>query len=80
MNANKSANGCFYGSGNNQTHGGKTSHGKRFDDSAAFAFAFTGPLSVASKSVTCQGKTHRDVRFSMDKPGRRIHAALKAKP
>ena len=75
MNANKIANVCFYDSGNNEMKGNKTPHEKRLDDSAAFAFL--GPLSVASKSVTCQGKTHRDVRFSMDKPGWRIHAALK---
>jgi hypothetical protein len=75
MHANESANVYFHGSGNNQTHGGKTPPVKRFNDRVAFAFS--DPLSVASQRQFCQGKTHMDVRFSMDKPGRRIHAALK---
>ncbi len=33
-----SANVCFYDSGNNATHGDKTSPGKRFDCSTNFAF------------------------------------------
>jgi len=45
----------------------------------AFAVSFDSvcPLSVALQSRFCQGEMHRDVHFSMDKPGRRIHAALK---
>ena len=75
MHANKSANVYFYAVGYNTVHGNKTSLRKQFYDSAAFAFS--GPMSVASKSVTCQGEMHKDVHFSMDKPGWRIHAALK---
>ena len=75
MHANKSANVCFYDSGNNAIESDKSLPGKQFDDSTALAFF--GPMSVASKSVTCQGEMHKDVHFSMDKPGWRIHAALK---
>ena len=53
IHANNSANVCFYDFGNNTMQGDKTLPGKRFYDSTALAFS--GPLSVASKSVTCQG-------------------------
>ena len=52
IHVNKSANVCFYDSENSATHGDKTSPGKRFDCSTAFAFF--GPLSVTSKSMTCR--------------------------
>ena len=75
MHANKSANVYFYCSENNAIESDKSLPGKQFDCSTAFAFF--GPLSVASKSVICQGEMTKDGHFSMDKPGWRIHAALK---
>jgi hypothetical protein len=67
MNANKSANVCFYDLGNSQKQGDKISPEKRCDNSAALAFP--APLSVASKSAACQGKTHRGEQHRCERHG-----------